>query len=578
MAQKGKNAGAKELRKALGRSGGALAAVALFSAAINLLMLTGPLFMLQVYDRVLGSGSSSTLFVLFGIVVFLFLTMGILDHVRGRVLARIGARLQQGLDRRVLSASLIEAENPDARKRPAAALAALNHLQAPFLSPSLGAVLDLPWTPLFLAILFMFNIWMGWFAVGAALIVAILAILNQMATRKTQGDSQRFAGEADMRGAVMRREIDTLRGLGMRKELSERWKTARDSALGSQMAASDRGGAFTTGTKAFRMLVQSAMLALGAWLVLQEQLTAGAMIAGSILLGRALAPVEQTVGQWAVLQRAWIAKSRLNELLSMVPETDPPMELPRPEPKLELQDVIVVPPGAKAPTLQRATFTALPGDAIAVIGPSASGKSTLARAMVGLWPIARGEIRLGGAKIDQYDPDRLGKLMGYLPQDVMLFAGTVAENIARFQPDANPESTVAAARLAAAHDLILSLPNGYDTQLSDGGSELSGGQRQRIGLARAFFGDPVVLVLDEPNAALDDVGVRALNTAISNARKVGKLVFVMSHRPSALAECNKVLLIESGAPRAFGPRDEVLERLRQPANVVAAARGKAGAV
>lgn len=572
-----RNNGAEELRRVLLRSSWAVAAVMLFSAAINLLILVGPLFMLQVYDRVLGSRSSSTLFVLFGIVVFLFVVMGILDHLRGRILARIGARLQTGLDRRVLSAVLRQAEQPGLRRQPAVGLSALSQLQAPFLSPTLGAVLDLPWTPIFVAVLFLFSDMMGWFAVGAIIVVFILAVLNQVVTRKAQQEAQRNGGEADQRGLVMRREIDTLRGLGMRGALSNRWATSRDAALSAQMSAADRGGAMTITTKTFRMLVQSAILALGAWLVLQEQLTAGAMIAGSILLGRALAPVEQTVGQWAVLQKAWMARRRLLQLLNDFPEVSPPMALPRPDARVEVADVIVVPPGTGKPTLQNVRFLAEPGDAIAVIGPSASGKSSLAKALVGLWPPARGTIRLGGAKLDQYDPDVLGAMIGYLPQDVVLFAGTVAENIARFDPEAKPDDIVAAAQMAAAHDLILSLPEGYNTQIGDGAAELSGGQRQRIGLARAFYGNPVMLVLDEPNAALDDTGIMALNTGIANARQAGKLVLVMSHRPSALAECNKVIVIEGGAMRAIGPRDEILEKLRQPANVIAAAKGRRGA-
>lgn len=570
-------AGPEDLRQVLRRTTWAVGAVMLFSAAINLLILVGPLFMLQVYDRVLGSRSSSTLFVLFGIVVFLFLIMGILDHLRARILARIGARLQAGLDRRVLTAVLAQAEQPALRRQPALGLTSLNHLLAPFLSPTMGAVLDLPWTPLFIAVLFLFSPWMGWFSVGAVVAVTVLAILNQLVTRKVQIEAMRNAGEAEQRGQVMRREIDTLRGLGMRGTIADRWAGSRAAALSAQMRASDRGGALTITTKTFRMLVQSAILALGAWLVLQQELTAGAMIAGSILLGRALAPVEQTVSQWAVLQNAWTARKRLNQLLKEFPETEPPMPLPRPVARMEGLDVIIVPPGTGKPTLQNVRFVAEPGDAIAVIGPSASGKSSLAKALVGLWRPARGTIRLGGAKLEQYDPDVLGRLIGYLPQEVVLFSGTVAENIARFDPDAKPEDIVAAARMAAAHELILSLPEGYDTQVGDGAAELSGGQRQRIGLARAFYGDPVVLVLDEPNAALDDMGIQALNTGIANARQVGKLVFVMSHRPSALAECNRIIVIEAGAMRAIGPRDEILEKLRQPANVIAAAKGRKGA-
>lgn len=563
-----------ELRLALARASTGLWGVALFTGVVNVLMLTGPLFMLQVYDRVLASFSKPTLLVLFLIVVFLFGMMGILEHVRGRMLARIGAGFQAGLDDRVFSVVLRQAEVPRLRDRPAGALRDLAAIQSLLSSAGTGAAFDLPWAPLYLAVMFLFHPWLGWFGLAGMAVVLLLAILNQRRTQKPQAEAARLAAEADARTEAARKAIETVRGLGMTQALTDLWRTARAAALKASVAASDAGGGLGAATKAVRLLLQSAVLALGAWLVLLNELTAGAMIAASILLGRALAPVEQLVGHWPQFQRAIAAWKDLSKLLSSVPQDAPRMALPKPEAKLEVTDLIVVPPGEAQPTLKGVSFTASPGDAIAVIGPSASGKSTLARALAGVWPATRGEIRLGGADLPQYDRDTLGQWLGYLPQEVYLFAGTVAQNVSRFQPDAEPGAIIAAAQQAAAHELILSLPQGYDTVLTEGGGRISGGQHQRIGLARAFFQDPVVLILDEPNASLDDPGVQALNKAVANARSAGKIALVMSHRPSALAECNLVLVLDAGVMRGFGPRDDVLSRfVKNGPAVLAAQRG-----
>ncbi len=556
------------LWKVLGTSKGAFIGVGLFSAVVNILMLTGPLFMLQVYDRVLASRSSATLLVLFAIVAFLFALMGLLDHYRGRVLARIGAGFQSALDGRVFDAVLRQAEHPTLRERPASALRDLATIQTTLASPGMGAVFDLPWTPLFIMVLFLFHPWLGWFALAGGAAVLLLALLNQARSKKPQAKAAGLAAEADARTEATRKAIETVRGLGMARAMTRSWHTARDEALETAMTASDTSGALTASTKAIRLLLQSAILGLGAFLVLRGELTAGAMIAGSILLGRALAPVEQVVGHWPQFQRAMTSWKDLSKLLEALPVAREKTELPRPNARLDVRDLIVVPPGETSPVLQGITLSAESGDAIAVIGPSASGKSSLARALVGLWAPAKGEVRLGGADLHQYDRDQLGRYLGYLPQEVALFSGSVAQNIARFEEDATSEAIIKAATLAGAHDLILGLPEGYDTVITEGGGRLSGGQRQRIGLARAFFGDPEVLVLDEPNASLDDPGIQALNRAIANARKAEKVVLVMSHRPSALAECTKVMILEGGQMRAFGPRDEVLNRFVRPVQSV----------
>jgi PrtD family type I secretion system ABC transporter len=566
-----------ELRAAIGEYKGALIAVGLFSAVVNILMLTGPLFMLQVYDRVLASRSSATLLVLLGIVIFLYGMMGFLDHLRGRILARIGAGFQAKLDGRVFEAVLRQSEVPAFRDRPASGLRDLSTIQGFLASPLPGAIFDLPWAPFFVVLLFIFHPLMGWFAVAGAVLLVILAVWNQVATKQSQEDAVKTAAEADSRTEITRKQIETVRGLGMTAPLVALWNKARKESLEALMNAADAGGGIAATTKAFRMFLQSGILALGAWLVLQGQLTGGAMIAGSILLGRALAPIEQSVGQWGQMQRTSLSWRTLDKLLAAVKQSTAPMTLPRPTANLSVQNLAVVPLGEKVPTVQGLSFEVQPGQAVAVIGASASGKSSLARALVGLWPAIHGSIRLGGAELGQYDRDRLGRLFGYLPQDVVLFPGTVHENIARFEANAKPEDVVKAAKTAGAHDLILGLPQGYDTLLMENGGKLSGGQRQRVGLARAFYGDPVVLVLDEPNSSLDEPGMHALNQAIVNAKRAGQSVLIMSHRSSALAECDKVLMLENGRQRAFGPRDEVMQRVsRGPATLVTApARGTA---
>ncbi|MBV0912167.1 type I secretion system permease/ATPase [Anianabacter salinae] len=552
-----RQSGRTELRNALARNSGALIGVALFSAVINVLMLTGPLFMLQVYDRVLASRSSATLLVLFAIVLFLYAMMGLLDHVRGRVLARVGARVEQRLEARIYDASLTEAETQGPGTT---ALRDLTALRTALASPAMGAIFDLPWAPLFIAVMFILHPWLGWFSVGGAALVLILALWSQARTRRPLAEAAEHAQDAETRAETARAAVETVRGLGMNAPLAATWHDRRGGALSAAMRAADGRGGIASATKTIRMGLQSAVLALGALLALRGDLTPGAMIAGSILLGRALAPIEQSVGHWPQIERARRGWSQLRALLDRHPQRAAPMPLPPPEARLDVKDLYLLPNGGGAPILSAGSFSAAPGDAIAVIGPSGSGKSSLARALAGLWHERRGEIRLSGAEVVQYDRDTLGRALGYLPQDVTLFPGTVAQNVARFDPAAAPAAIVTAAQVAGAHDLILSLPDGYDTRVGPGGWRPSGGQRQRIGLARAFFGDPVLMVLDEPNANLDEPGLIALNRAIAAARAAGQIVFVMSHRPSALAECNLVILLEGGRLRAMGPRDDVLTK------------------
>lgn len=529
----------------------------LFSIFVNLLMLTGPLYMMQVYDRVLGSRSEATLVALTLLVVFLYGSMGVLDFARGRIMARVGAKFQAALDKRVFDAMI----RRSAVKQDAVAqtgLADLEAVQRFIASPVLTAGFDLPFTPLFLAGIALFHPWLGLLALGGGCFLISFALLNQYFTRQPQQKAQSTAHKASLLSEEIRTEAEMIHSMGMRSAAFERWQFARDQALSNSVAASDIGGGFTTITKTLRLFLQSAMLGLGAYLVLQNQLTPGAMIAGSILMGRALAPIELALGQWPMVQRARKGWHSLAELLSLVPEEPKRTELPKPNTFLEAQALTVIPPGGKHPLLRNVTFRILPGQALGVIGPSGSGKSTLARALTGAWKPTAGTIRLDGASLDQYASDELGGYIGYLPQRVQLFEGTIAQNIARLAQEPDSAKVVRAAQRAAAHEMILQLPNGYDTWIDSRGGSLSGGQLQRIGLARALYGDPVVVILDEPNSNLDRDGSDALNQAIAQIKSEGRSVLIMAHRPAAIQECDMLLVLERGTQTAFGPKSEVL--------------------
>ncbi|MEM1150425.1 MAG: type I secretion system permease/ATPase [Pseudomonadota bacterium] len=536
---------------------GTLAMVFLFSMAVNALMLTGPIYMLQIYDRVLGSRSEETLLALSLLVVFLYLMMGILDYLRGRVAARVGARMQDGLDLPVFRASLERARRSG---KPEAGLDDLEALQRLMSSPIFLALFDIPWTPLFLAAIFIFHPWLGWLAVGGGAVLIMIALVNQWVMQEPLRQASGAARSAQLTAAQLQQGADLIRSLGMQASVFQRWQTRRSEALGLALGSSDGVGRFTTTTKTLRLALQSAMLGLGAYLVLQGQLTAGAMIAGSILLGRALAPIEQTIGQWAMVDRARQGWRGVKDLLENTPAEPMRLALPRPKAMLNVHQLSVVPPGASQPVLRGVSFRVEPGDAVGVIGRSGSGKSSLARAIIGSWLPSGGQIRLDGASLDQYDPDVLGRVIGYLPQQVGLFDGTIGENIARLDADADPAAIVGAAKRAAAHDIILRQPDGYDTPALGPGAPLSGGQVQRIGLARALYSDPVLLVLDEPNANLDQEGSQALNMAVTALTKSGGAALIMAHRPAAIEACNKLLVIENGQVQAFGPRDEVLAK------------------
>ncbi|WP_439149354.1 type I secretion system permease/ATPase [Sulfitobacter sp.] len=556
-----KTIGLAELKKARRGGNKLLSAVFLFSVFVNILMLTGPLFMLQVYDRVLGSRSEETLVALFALVVVLYGLLGILDFARSRILARYGARFQTELDDRVFDAVLKQALIPSKRGSPSSGQRDLETVQSLFTSPVMIALFDAPWTPLFIFAIFIFHPWLGILALVGGGLLIVIALLNNWLTRRKTLEAQATALQAASLAEQARRSAESVRSQGMNAAISERWHGMRDAALEQSMKASDWTGSFAALTKSFRLLLQSAVLALGAYLVLKGEVTAGAMIASSILLGRALAPIEQSIGQWALVQRAIGAWRSLRQLLETTPVDPDTIDLPCPAADLSVKGVSVFAPGAKKLTLSNINFSLSPGQVLGVIGKSGSGKSTMAKTLMGLIPVAAGEVRLGGATIDQYDPDALARFVGYLPQNVSLFSGTVAENIARMSTEPDDAKVVEAAKRANAHEMILSLPEGYNTVVQGDDSQMSGGQRQRIALARALYGDPVLLILDEPNSALDNDGSLALNRAVREFKASDRAVIIMTHRPTAISECDRLLVIEAGRIIADGPRDEVMKTM-----------------
>jgi ATP-binding cassette, subfamily C, bacterial len=576
MSPQDTRAGLKELTDAR-RKGRALNIVIfVFSFFVNLLMLTGPLYMLQVYDRVLGSRSEETLLALSALLLVLFVAMGVLDHSRNRIIARVGARFQDALDKRVFQASVRRLTLAPTDQNAAVAQRDLESVQRYLSSPVRLAFFDIPWTPLFVAAIFIFHPMLGWLAVAGGVCLIALTLLNRGMTQTPLMRANMTSTAADRLGDNLKSESETVQALGMSNAGFSRWNKARAAALDANVSAADLGGVFTVTSKTFRLFLQSAMLGTGAYLVLQGQLTAGAMIAGSILLGRALAPIEMIVGQWALVQRSQEGWGRLAILLSQQPAEVQKTALPRPRALIDVNSLTVVPPGASQAVLRMVSFDVQPGQAIGIIGPSGSGKSTLARALIGVWRPAGGKIRLDGATLDQYEADVLGSYIGYLPQRVTLFDGTIAENIARLAEAPDPAKIVEAARRAAAHEMILQLPEGYDTRVSTIGGRLSGGQIQRIGLARALFGDPVLLVLDEPNSNLDNDGSQALNQAIKSMKAAGNAVMIMAHRPAAIQECDTLLVLEDGTRRAFGPRDQVLREMVKNHNEITRTAGPGG--
>ncbi len=559
------------------RAGGLLRATLIFSVFSNLLMLTGPLFMLQVYDRVLASRSEETLVSLFGLVTALYALYGVLDWARGRVMARAAARYSAALGPRTLTAMIARSARQPGTPATTGPLSDLEAIRTLIGSPALLALFDIPWTPFFFLAIFAFHPLLGVMALAGGALLILIAVANQVLTRRAQEQATlnsvvaaRFAKQAEHGGSLIRAQ-------GMTGAITARWERMQAAAMSDSLSAQDRTGSFTSVSRSFRFFLQSAMLAAGAYLVLQGDVTGGAMIASSILLGRALAPIEQGLGQWAVIQRGRQARVRLAETLRQQPAAEPKTPLPRPDARLSVHNVGVSGGVGQPPLLSAIAFELSPGEALGVIGRSGAGKSTLARLVTGLLAPAAGEVRLGGATLDQYDPDALGPMIGYLPQEVSMFEGTIAENIARMELEPDPLKVVAAARRAGVHDVILRLPQGYDTRLREGDPRLSGGQKQRVALARALYGDPLLLVLDEPNSALDADGSDALNAAVVETKAKGGAVLIMTHRPTAISACDRLLILEGGRIAAIGPKDEIIRKSLRNANAVMASQPRRAA-
>lgn len=560
--------GHAELWRALRSGRGLLGWVFVFSIFTNLLMLTGPFYMLQIYDRVLSSQSVETLIALSVLTAGLFALMALFDYARGRLIARVGARFQSALDTRVFEASLKGGQGAQDKAEAAGALRDLDALQKLFISPVLMTLMDLPWTPAFLVLMFLFHPMIGWLAVAGGTALILLTAVNHAVTSRRTRTSQLTAQQSHDMAAETRMGEEVVLTQGLRPAMTARWFRLRTEGLQRGLGANDWTGSFAAVTRAFRLLLQSAVLGVGAYYTLKGELTGGAMIAGSILLGRALAPIEQALGGWQVLQRAHSGWKTLGAFLAKNPPAQLRTELPKPEADLLVKSLTVVPPGGRVPVLRNINFHLMPGQAVGVIGPSGSGKSTLARVLLGYWPVSAGEIRLGGPTLDQYGPDTLGLHIGYLPQNVRLFSGTIAQNIARMAEVPDSAAVVRAANAANAHEIITRLSDGYDTVLRANDLQLSGGQCQRIALARALYGDPQLLILDEPNSALDAEGSDALNQAVRSFKERGKGVIIMTHRPNAIAECDLLLVLENGLVASFGQRDMVMRKMLKNAETV----------
>ncbi|WP_179285832.1 type I secretion system permease/ATPase [Haematobacter missouriensis] len=556
-------------RLALRRLRGSFLMVAFFSALINVLMLTGPLYMLQVYDRVLGSGSLATLRGLFLIVGILYAFMGLYEFLRSRLLARAAVRLDQDVGPAAFRAWLRSGGQPgrgEAQRAAGLPLGDLGTVRGFISSPAMGSIFDIPWIPLYLGLLFLIHPWLGWLTLAGAGVVALVAILGRYLTRGPQDTSNRIETEARVFSEQGRRNAEVIEAMGMENSVARRWQEAHARAVATGQGASDVSEVTGAFSKAFRMLLQSAMLTLGAFLVLRHEMTAGMIIATSILSGRALAPVDQIIAQWRIIGNASAAHRRLTAFFGGQSRGPRPVALPLPSGQIAANRLTCLGPspaagGERQRILNQVSFALEAGDGLGVIGNSAAGKSTLARLIVGAWAPDAGDIRFDGATRDQWDPQFLGRAMGYLPQTVELLPGTIRDNITRFDLATSDEEMIAAARLAGVHDMILALPEGYATQVGLPGQPLSGGQVQRIGLARAVFGSPRIVVLDEPNANLDATGEAALAKAIRILRDTGTTVVLMTHRTSALAEVNKIMLLSAGSVMKFGERDEVLRGL-----------------
>ncbi|MCE8021285.1 type I secretion system permease/ATPase [Halomonas sp. MCCC 1A11036] len=555
-----------EIRQALAAYRGGFRSVGVYSAVINLLMLVPPLYMLQVYDRVLASGNTTTLLLLTLMALGLLALMGGLEYVRSLAVIQIGERMDERLGERIYAAAF-ERGLAGQGAQAGQATRDLDSLRQFITGNAVFAFFDAPWFPLYLLVMFLFHPWIGCLALAGAVLLVGLAWLNERLSQPPLREAGGLSVQAASTAEAQLRHAEAIEAMGMLGALSRRWVRLHGGFVALQALASERTALITSISKSLRVALQSLVLGLGAWLAVAGQISPGTMIAGSILMGRALGPIDQVINAWRQWSSTRLAYQRLVALLEAHPPRRPGMELPAPSGELTVEPLSAVPPGGTVPTLVQVGFRLAPGEVLGVIGPSGSGKSTLARLLVGVWTPRIGTVRLDGAEVQRWDKAQLGPHIGYLPQDVELFAGSVAENIARFaEPDS--EKVIGAAKAAGVHELILSLPQGYDTSLGDGGLGLSGGQRQRIALARAMYGPPALVVLDEPNANLDETGEKALLEALGRLRERGVTVVLITHRPTVLKATTHLLVLREGRLHKFGATQEVLQAAaasRQPA-------------
>ncbi|AGA10442.1 type I secretion system permease/ATPase [Sinorhizobium meliloti] len=541
--------------------------VGVASALVNLLYLTGSFFMLEVYDRILPSRSIPSLIALSLLALLLYAFQGAFELIRGRMLVRIAGALDESLNGRIYRAIVKAPLKLRMQGDGLQALRDFDQVRSFLSGVGPAALFDLPWLPFYIAICFLFHPVIGLIAIIGGLILTLLTYLTNRGTQAPAKKASEAGGLRNVFAQASQRNAEVVHAMGMSARLTALWERRNTEFRDENRRTSDIGNGYGALSKVFRMALQSGVLAAGAVLVIRGEASPGIIIAGSILTARALAPVELAIGNWRGLVAARQSWQRLKELLKALPEADAPLQLPDPHERLTVEGLASGPPSAQRLVVSDVNFTVRAGGAVGVIGPSASGKSSLARAILGIWPAYRGSVRLDGAALDQWDSDALGKHVGYLPQDVELFAGTIAQNICRFAEDATSEAIVAAAKAARVNDLILRLPNGYDTEIGDGGMTLSAGQRQRVALARALYGDPFLVVLDEPNSNLDAEGEQALSEAIMSVRSRGGIVIVVAHRPSALASVDLVLMMNEGRMQAFGPKEQVLGQVLRPQQV-----------
>ncbi|MFC5551302.1 type I secretion system permease/ATPase [Massilia aerilata] len=535
--------------------------VATFSAIVNLLALVPSLYMLQVYDRVLSSRNEITLLMLTLMMLGAYMFSSALELIRSFVLVRVGAQFDMKLNRRLYTAAF-EQNLKHGGTNAGQALNDLTTVRQFLTGNALFAFFDAPWFPIYLIVIFFFEPWLGLFALGGVVVLVILAIVNERVTHMPLKEANTMSIASANTATNNLRNAEVIESMGMLPNLMARWFKTHGRFLSLQAEASQKAGTITAATKFFQMALSSSVLGLGALLVLDNKITAGMMIAASILLGRTLAPVQQLIGVWKSWSSTRSAFDRLTSLLEQNPAREAGMQLPKPQGHLSVEGVHAAPPGVRSPIVKAVSFAIQPGDVLGVIGPSGSGKSTLARLLVGVWPSMMGKVRLDGADIYAWNKAELGPHMGYLPQDIELFSGTVSENIARFG-EIDADKVVQAAKRAGVHDMILRLPEGYDTKLGEGGGGLSGGQKQRLGLARAMYGDPSLIVLDEPNSNLDDLGEQALVHAVLDLRQRGKTIVLITHRPSALAATTKLLVMGDGSVQMFGPTKDVMAAINE---------------